>query len=433
MLALHYMETGKVTRSAMTNRRRLLVGVVVVAVVATMMTMMLDTVDGRATTAPTNHPRPRIPPPICSNKPPVKDQTFEYLHSLFPCLLDSLPKRHTPTALPPNCWFWNMTTPPDPVMCPAEAADHARLQHHPVICLPSVFVLGSQRTGTTALYKEIKEHPMAFGTRHEEIHYWTRYVDGRVLTTKDVDASKSYTLFQYSRTCCDRMTLDPDPKKIEFEGSASTLWDISLLGATLPALMRVVNPSAKFVARPRNPTERLYSDYRHFHKHWGVNYPSVDPTPQHFHEVCAEKVRVVTECLNRYDVKTCLLCAEFRYFNMDACRLELGMYEVFLREWFDAFPRHHFNISPLEDSSGDDATHRRTIQEIFSFIGLQPADETVMAKILASDKHADHGRGTAPMLKETRDLLDSFYQPFNTRLAALLRDDRFLKWNRHGV
>ena len=55
------------------------------------------------------------------------------------------------------------------------------------------------------------------------------------------------------------------------------------------------------------------------------------------------------------------------------------------------------------------------------------ANATLLRSIQSREKKAKSGyKPYTKMLPETRELLDSFYEPYNKQLAALLMDERFL-------
>ena len=53
-----------------------------------------------------------------------------------------------------------------------------------------------------------------------------------------------------------------------------------------------------------------------------------------------------------------------------------------------------------------------------------PLTDVAIDKVNSSGKtHSHHSK---PMLKHTKEYLDSFFQPYNVKLANYLNDDRFL-------
>eukprot|EP01104_Vermistella_antarctica_P006028 TRINITY_DN16767_c0_g1_i1.p1 TRINITY_DN16767_c0_g1~~TRINITY_DN16767_c0_g1_i1.p1 ORF type:complete len:505 (+),score=54.76 TRINITY_DN16767_c0_g1_i1:229-1743(+) len=379
-----------------------------------------------------------------------------YIEEHFPCLACLLPKPH---EIIPNtrtvCWYAQ----PDQVELCNCTSTCSFLFRRPTfgkkrMCLPTVFILGPQRTGTTDLWNRIHSHPEVYGSQHEEIHFWTAKIDpviasrkGRKLFEHETNAP-SYSLFDYSFESCHRFTHQVDPKVVVVEGSASTLWDITLTGAlNSPAVMAALLPWARFVGSLRNPVDRLWSDYWHFTKHW-AHFVEGPPSPGHFHEACSEKVAALTACFNRYGMETCIFCSEYRSYSQDVCRLELGLYSIYLEKWFEFFPSQSFHIDRLEAAVPPTPTHlshrdsdladdrsgpilakehrAAMLAGIFRHIGVKTLSREEMGRVVDHNLKNRKSGDVIEMLPETRKLLTEFYQPYNEELARLLGDDRFL-------
>lgn len=98
------------------------------------------------------------------------------------------------------------------------------------------------------------------------------------------------------------------------------------------------------------------------------------------------------------------------------------MYSVFLRDWFDQFPRDQFLVVSLENYA---ANTDETLGKIFRFLGMASrvggaSDEKKQE--IRNKHYIDIG----PIRNDTRSILKEFYAEFNADLAALLQDDSFL-------
>ncbi|KAI8519219.1 hypothetical protein Bbelb_024760 [Branchiostoma belcheri] len=169
------------------------------------------------------------------------------------------------------------------------------------------------------------------------------------------------------------------------EGSASTMWDNRhwrrefwdtpnneppILVANL---IRAVQPKARIIISLRNPTERAEAENR---------------------------VSGLGRSIESLSLKSCRPAS-----GRVPVRLRLGLYEVYLRDWFSIFPRDQILVQqPVGDENGG----------IFSF-----------KKKVRRKPHTAYA-SMGPMLPETRRVLDRFYRPYNRRLAKLLNNTGFL-------
>lgn len=64
--------------------------------------------------------------------------------------------------------------------------------------------------------------------------------------------------------------------------------------------------------------------------------------------------------------------------------------------------------------------------QVLEFLQAQPPDD--MAPILQAGQMPDITAGVPPMLAQTRERLQQFYQPYNQQLADLLSDSRYSEW-----
>ncbi|KAI8519204.1 Carbohydrate sulfotransferase 15 [Branchiostoma belcheri] len=100
-----------------------------------------------------------------------------------------------------------------------------------------------------------------------------------------------------------------------------------------------------------------------------------------------------------------------------AARLRLGLYEVYLRDWFSIFPRDQILVQRLEDRSKD---LKVTIAEVFKFLQLETvSNKAKNATIFGSQKGKSRKPeyvSMGPMLPKTRQVLDRFYRPAKSQV-----------------
>ena len=101
----------------------------------------------------------------------------------------------------------------------------------------------------------------------------------------------------------------------------------------------------------------------------------------------------------------------------------MGMYSVFLRDWFDYFPRDQIFVVKLEDYA---AKRNETLDKIFQFLGIVTSGQR--EKVAGINRKPDQIKNKGyidigPMRNDTRQLLTEFYADFNADLAKLMGDD----------
>ncbi len=108
--------------------------------------------------------------------------------------------------------------------------------------LPSFLGIGAQRSGTTWLYKILREHPNIYLSDRKELHFFDRYYD------RGMSWYQSFF-----------------PKENQF-GQHQCIGEITpayLFEPRVPNLISQCIPNCKFIAILRNPVERTYSEYAH--------------------------------------------------------------------------------------------------------------------------------------------------------------------------
>lgn len=111
--------------------------------------------------------------------------------------------------------------------------------------LPSFFIVGAMKGGTTALYDHMCTHPQIQGGAEKEIHYFSLYPDRGL----------SWYADKFKNVSADRLTLDASP----------TYFDMCF-GRGIPASMHATIPAAKLFLILRDPVARAISHFEHLKK-----------------------------------------------------------------------------------------------------------------------------------------------------------------------
>ena len=197
--------------------------------------------------------------------------------------------------------------------------------------LPNFLCIGTQRSGSTWLYKCLSEHPEVFLPTVKEVSFFDSHFD------KGVSFYESF----YTDA-----------------GQAKAIGDVTpgyIYGKKCPARIAEHLPEVKMIAVLRNPIDRAYSAYDFFVKNeagktfdqaFGGNPGSLDEGLQWM--------------------------------------LELGVYHTQIESYFAHFPRDQFLILPYENLVGDNAW---ALNEIYNFLDVDPnfrpsmVDQTVNVNV----------------------------------------------------
>lgn len=118
--------------------------------------------------------------------------------------------------------------------------------------LPNLFIIGVQKSGTTALHHLLNQHPDVFFPRApQELHFF------------DVEENLCKGLAWYEKHFIDW-------KGQRIIGQTSPLY---FFEPAVPARIHAVIPKARFIVILRNPIDRAYSHYWHEVKHGAETLP----------------------------------------------------------------------------------------------------------------------------------------------------------------
>nr|XP_054769288.1 LOW QUALITY PROTEIN: carbohydrate sulfotransferase 15-like [Lytechinus pictus] len=222
------------------------------------------------------------------------------------------------------------------------------------------------------------------------------------------------------------------PRLVIGDGSASTFWDNKKWkiwdgerygGPTYVTadVIHAAQPDAKLLVILRNPVDRLYSDYLYFNPKLHVN-TSVDL----FHKEVVAVINRFNKCLKTMSFRGCVYSISEIQDPRVYCRLLIGVYSVYVRDWFRAYPRDQLKIMRLEDWH---VNCTGILPEIFDFLNLEriwnkQIERFCTERLENGNKAKLHSIGE--MLPKTRKLLENFYARSNKELSLLLGDDKYL-------
>lgn len=217
---------------------------------------------------------------------------------------------------------------------------------------PNFFIIGAPKSGTTALYTYLREHPRVFLPRTKEPHFFATDLNGPYFVR---DETEYLTLFSSAGS---------DAAAIG-EGS---VW--YLLSRAAPEALRAFAPQARLIALVRDPTD-MYSSL-HNQMLTSLYEDVVDP---------ARAWELQTE--RRRGRLTPPLCSEPAFLQYrDVCSVG----DQLLR-WLDVFPREQLHCILFDDLARHTA---RVYGDTLEFLGLPDDGRTEFARI--NEAHAPLSR-----------------------------------------
>ena len=247
---------------------------------------------------------------------------------------------------------------------PRERIETAHLRQY-----PDFIIIGTQRGGTTSLYRYLTAHPEIGQASRKEVHFFDRYFD------KGID----WYLAHF-------------PLRGEFPvvGEASPFY---LFHPEAPARILAAVPQAKFVVLLRNPVDRAYSQY-----HMKVERQLEELSFEEAIEREPERLAASDDPLD----------PAWRHHSY----LARGIYFEQIRRWFDYFPRDRFLIIKSEDFYAEPLP---ILHQTQSFLGVQPHSPAT----LKVHHQADYGAMDSFMRRRLTD----YFAPYNRQLYDLLGQD----------
>lgn len=339
-------------------------------------------------------------------------------------------------------------------------------------CLPAVYLAGFAKSGTTTLYTYLVSHPLLHKPAQKEGHFW-RSLLSIPMNHTNKQMQVMWYMHHFSKAA---QYIEANPNALTIDASASTLWIANpLFGNSyyydssdrrhqiasfnpdhyensddlcfVPSAVHSVLPQAKFVVIMRNPVKRLFSDFWYFCAnknkwHNGQNIPHeyMDNAPQIFHNLTVKAINEHKRCLSDTTVNdktltefTCLRRATLGYSDRDSCfplRLGVGMYYYHIVKWLNVYPRNKFYFLRLEDMAED---AYESVAHIWKFMGLSPIPQAMFESEINREVLNEMNWIKLPkfkerfyMLPETEQILKSFYEPINRKLAQLLNNKSYL-------
>jgi hypothetical protein len=250
----------------------------------------------------------------------------------------------------------------------------------PLRGLPSVLIIGAQRSGTTSLFNYLAQHPDVLPPLGKEIHYFdlhyargVRWYRGR---------------FPFSHRLRKRaLTLDASP--------------YYLFHPLAPERAAQLLPDVKLVAVLRNPVDRAFSHYQHEVRDGreSLSFPeAIDREPD---RLAGEEERLRREP------------GYYSYNHHRYAYTRRGLYLEQLRRWVQHFPRSRLAVVQSERLFREPAAESLAL---YDFLGLRP----YRLEQYAAFYQGNHDRAIP---SELRARLRAYFEPHNRELYQWLGEE----------
>ncbi|XP_063864619.1 carbohydrate sulfotransferase 15-like [Scylla paramamosain] len=353
-------------------------------------------------------------------------------------------------------------------------------------CLPYFFLIGQPKCATTDIFHRINSHPDVAKPVVKGPNWWTRKRFGMPYVPQPVPLSEYINLFNASKIKGYKQTSGElqdtwEYPRITGDGSTSTLWDSAptmgylhhlmtthkgtnivqvllqgrkesnsvpnvrnsskidaisyehahshewnqspapqrgiVLPFTVADVIHLILPKSRIIAVFREPVSRLFSSYLFFTK-------KGDLSPRHFDESVRTSIQKWNACVRQYSDRTCAYNKTLQ--NAMGVRLYNGLYNIYIKDWLQVFPREQVLVLRMEDYHNNVT---KTLASIYHHLGLRSATPDKNKRINIHKVYNKNMKKflVGDMFGSTRKILQEFYKPYNKDLANLLNDPKF-KW-----
>lgn len=306
------------------------------------------------------------------------------------------------------------------------------------MCGPRLIVIGTQKGGTTSLYKYIKNVTWISVGKTKELHFFDKVYKSRRKwdTLNDLKALQQkylkdfgldvihggLSLMRESRddTCTDYRTgltfCCDDPNTVY-----SDVTPRYMIIPQAPRLIRHITNNPWIVALLREPAARAVS---HFRMEFGWE-DGKDPEEfaSEFHQNVQRGIKVSKRCLSGQNIPG--VDCQRRLMDHDVDMVSRGLYARHLAPWFSTFGREKLVLWVSERFSDDPEGHLISLQN--QIVG---ANVSLSREIFQQDYNVKYNVDvqTVEPWESTVNLLREFYEPYNREIVYML-----MEWGYYDV
>jgi len=255
-----------------------------------------------------------------------------------------------------------------------------RMLTHENRALPDFMIIGTQKGGTTSLYKYLTKHP----------NIKSNYV------VKELSFFDEY----YSRGKIWYRSNFPKRKKgkLYFEGTTHYLYN-----PLVPKRVKQMLPNVKVIALLRDPIDRAYSSYKHQLRAGRETLNFENAIQAESERLNGEKEKLLSD--------PSYISYNYNHFSY----VERGKYADQINNWLEHFSKEQMLVLSSEDFFKDTDN---SLKQIYDFLGVEYIKTPI-------EKRHNTGNYKDTMSKEMREKLKLIFKPYNVKLQKLLGRDFF--------
>jgi hypothetical protein len=204
--------------------------------------------------------------------------------------------------------------------------------------LPNFIIIGAGKSGTTALYEYLHEHPEVYMSAVKETNFFA--LEGETLIEAKDDPEQ---MNHYPWSITTREAYEALFDGVRDEKAVGEVSPMYLYHPDAPAKIKSTLPNAKLIVILRNPVDRLYSRYMHLARER------------------REPSETFEECLNRDSIW-------WRRNDL----IQEGFYYTHLKRYFDLFDKGQIKVYLYDELRHDPLA---LIQDMYGFIGVNDTYE----------------------------------------------------------
>lgn len=258
----------------------------------------------------------------------------------------------------------------------------------PFRLLPDFMVIGTQRGGTSSLFKYLSFHPEIAPSFRKEIEYFNRYRS---------EHGEHWYKAHFPLKSRRQRAESAEKRLITFEASPTYLDH-----PHTPALVAEMMPDLKLIVLLRDPIARALSHHQHMVRLNLETFPLPQAVRFEEERIREERAKVFADPLY-YSRPYTRYCYAYR-----------GFYAEHLSRWFDHFDRARFLLLRSEDFYSDTSA---TLGQILTFVGVDPAWRPAeFANFSYRGQPAQYEEMDGP----SRSFLEGKFASHNQRLIQLL-------------
>lgn len=203
--------------------------------------------------------------------------------------------------------------------------------------MPNFLILGAGKSGTTALYRYLEQHPQVYMSPEKEPNFFA--LEGKKVDFKDPEAENRINNWSVTDIESYRALF----REVSSETAIGEASPMYLYSPKAPGRIQHYVPDAKLMVLLRDPVERAHSAFVHMLRE------GIEPLDDFSQALDQEDARIEANWSWIWHYK------------------KMGFYHEQLRRYFDVFDREQIHVYLYEDFS---AAPLNVLRDVFRFLGV---------------------------------------------------------------